>query len=146
MNIRTPMPSFPTLFGTIVTEFGRSGYLQLKTGLLFTPQSLPRRVQAHMIVFRRATHDSSLRITRQIRDWIRTSHGDASIAKGGNSTGFNLEHKVTVTKIKYSELPKSRSLPDGSRGAPIGEWLGGLEEIESSLDLETSTGTTCHRL
>jgi hypothetical protein len=32
-----------------------------------------------------------------------------------------------VTKIKFSELPTSRVLPDGSNAAPIGEWLGGLE-------------------
>jgi len=35
--------------------------------------------------------------------------------------------KVTVTKIKFSELPAGRVLADGSHAAPIGEWLGGLE-------------------
>lgn len=46
----------------------------------------------------------------------------------------------TITKKKYSALPKSQLLPDGTPAPPIGPWTGGLE-----LDPDTDARDLPHR-
>lgn len=85
-----------------------------------------------MIVLKRPSYHASRRLTDQIRRRIQTSQDvDASMAETQLS-----ERKVTVTKVKYSQLPTSRVLLDGSHVSPIGEWLGGLEIPETSPNRE----------
>jgi hypothetical protein len=87
-----------------------------------------------MIVLRRVPCHAASRITYQIRRWLRTSH-----EPGEEPTPIG--PKVTVTKIKFSELPAGRVLADGSHAAPIGEWLGGLETTKSSQRREKTLGS-----
>ena len=87
-----------------------------------------------MLVLRRAPCHASRRITSQICRWIRTSRDPEAEPNPA----------VTVTKIKYTELPTGRVLPDGSHAAPIGEWLGGLEVTKSLRNDEKPLGSCIH--
>lgn len=85
-----------------------------------------------MLVFRKASCQVSRRTACQIRRWIRATHDREILPLEHEDTPPSRERKVTVTRIKFSDLPKSRVLPDGSHASPMGEWLGGLE---GNLDL-----------
>ena len=72
-----------------------------------------------MIVAKKANSHSLIRLSSQIRRCIASQHADS---------------KPTFIKVKFSELPKGRILPDGSVASPIGEWLGGLEKCSNDVE------------
>ena len=62
-------------------------------------------------------------------------HISASNAQHSASTcdGVSLK-KPKVTKKKYVELPTARVLPDGTAATPLGEWNGGLKELNVAYE------------
>ena len=81
-----------------------------------------------MLVLRSAPSHTSRRIVCQTRRWLTAPHEPN-------------KHKVTVTKISFSELPTGHVLPDGSHAAPIGDWLGGLEATKRLHHREKPSGS-----
>ena len=59
----------------------------------------------------------------------------ASNAQHSASTGDGVSlKKPKVTKKKYAELPTARVLSDGTAAAPLGEWNGGLRELNVAYE------------